>query len=98
MFGSEATRRQLQSELAQSRVIGRSRAKGVPVEFALCRRNRQIVDRRNAAAHQPALVEFPILVAIGAEPVAGIVTPFISEPYCDPIAGEGPQLLDQTVL
>jgi hypothetical protein len=41
-----------------------------PVELALGCTDRQIIDAGNAAAHQAVLVEFPILIAIAAEPVS----------------------------
>src|SRR5882672_6290336 len=79
-------------------MIVRARAWGGPMVFPLRGRDRQIVYRGVAAAHQPAFVELPVLVAVGAEPVAGIVTPLIGEAHRDPVAGEGPELLDQPVI
>jgi hypothetical protein len=60
--------------------------------------DRQIVDAGKPAAHQALLVEFPILVAIGPKPMPAIVTPFIGEPYGDPVILVGPNLLDQAVV
>src|SRR5215470_14737881 len=69
------------SEIAQSRMVVRAAARRRPVEFAVGGADRQVVDRGVALAHQPALVEQPILVAIGAEPVAGIIVPLIGEAH-----------------
>ena len=48
--------------------------------------------------HQAFGIEFPVLVAVGAEPLAAVVVPFIGETHGDPIASEGPKLLDQPVI
>src|SRR5438477_12828792 len=78
-------------------MIGRARTRQ-PEEFALSRRDRHIVDARLAPAHQTVAVELPLLVAIGAEPVAAIVAPFILEAHRDAIVVERPKLLDQEVV
>jgi hypothetical protein len=41
-----------------------------PVKRPLGCTNRQIIDAGDAQAHQAILVEFPILIAIAAEPVS----------------------------
>src|SRR2546423_12543814 len=69
-----------------------------PVELALVRANRQIIDAGDAQAHQAVLVEFPILVAIAAEPVAAVVMPLIGEAHGDAVVAEGPHFLDQPVV
>src|SRR5262245_7686899 len=57
-----------------------------------------LVDAGAAAGHQPALVELPVLVAVGAEPEAVVVVVLVGEAHGDAVAGEGPQLLDQAVV
>jgi hypothetical protein len=47
-----------------------------PVELAFALLDREIVDAGDAQAHQAVFVEFPILVAVAAEPVAAVVMPF----------------------
>src|ERR1700761_5369267 len=69
-----------------------------PVEFALRRRDRVIVDAGDPPAHQPVVIELPVFVAVGAEMLPAVVPPLVGEPNCDPIARERPQLLDQTVV
>src|SRR5204863_391346 len=59
---------------------------------------RQVVDRGDAPAHQTALVELPVLVAVGAKPVTRIVVPLVGEAHRDPILAEGPDLLDEPVV
>ena len=61
-----------------------------PMVFALVGRDRQIVDAGDARAHQALLVEFPVLVAVAAEPVAAVVVPFIGEAHGDAIVRETP--------
>src|ERR1700730_10800109 len=69
-----------------------------PVIFAFALLDRKIIDARDAQAHQALLVEFPVLVAIAAEPVAAVIVPFIGKTDSDVIVMEGPDLLDQPVL
>src|SRR5882757_5172770 len=68
------------------------------MELALAGGDRQVVDRGEAMPHQAALVELPVLVAVGAEPVARIVAPFVREAHGDAVAAAGPQLFDQAVV
>src|SRR5262249_35716223 len=49
-------------------------------------------------AHQPVLIELPVLVAIAAEPIAAIIVPLVSETNRDSIFAERPNLLDQAVI
>ena len=60
--------------------------------------NRDVVDAGLAAAHQAVLVELPLLVAVGAMPLAGIIVPFILKAHRDAIAVERPEILDQAIL
>ena len=66
--------------------------------FALGLLDRQIVDRGKAPLHQPVVGKLPVLVAVGAKPVSGIVMPLISKANGDAVVGEGPELLDQPVV
>ncbi len=51
-----------------------------------------------AHIHQAVLVEFPVLVPVGAIPLAGIVVPFIGEAHGDTVPREGPDLLDEAIF
>ena len=44
------------------------------------------------------LIELPVLIPIGAEPVARIVVPLVGEADCDAVAVECPEFLDQAIL
>ena len=59
--------------------------------------NWEIVNARNAPAHQSLLIKFPVLVAIAAEPIAAVVMPFVSKPYRDTVS-KCPDFLDQAVI
>lgn len=48
--------------------------------------------------HQPVGREFPVLVAVGAKPLAAVVMPFIGKSDRDAIAGKGPEFLDQPIV
>jgi hypothetical protein len=69
-----------------------------PVVFALALFDKQIVDAGDAQTHQAMLVEFPVLVAVAAEPVAAVVVPLIGKAYGDAVRAKGPDLLDQAVV
>src|SRR5205807_5842267 len=84
--------------LTQSRHSGRPRARRLPVKAAVFFRNRNVVDRGFAPAHQAVFVELPLLVAVGAIPLPGIVMAFILKPHRDAVAVERPEILDQATL
>src|SRR5690348_4939176 len=50
------------------------------------------------APHESELVELPVLVAVGTEPVARIVVPFVGEAHRDAISLAGPDFLDEPVV
>ena len=87
----------VQAETAQPWVICRPGALR-PTEQPVGRADRHIVDAGLAPAHQTLGVEFPLLVAVRAVPVAGVVAPFVLEAHRDAVAVERPELLDQAVL
>jgi len=51
----------------------------------------QVVDAGEAEFHVAKFIEFPILVAVGAKPLAGVVVIFILETHGDAIAVECPR-------
>src|SRR6516165_3197516 len=58
----------------------------------------EIVNAGDASAHQPLLIKFPILVAIASEPIATVVMPFVSKPYCYTVLAKCPDFLDKAVI
>src|SRR5438874_1309012 len=52
----------------------------------------------DARLHETMLVELPVLVAVRAEPLAGVVMPLVGEAHGDAVAVEGPQFLDEPVV
>src|SRR5690606_27995720 len=91
------SRLSLQPEVRQSWMIVRPPAER-PAELALGLGDRQIVDAGYAPAHQAVLVELPVLIAVRAEPVAGVVVPFVRKAHGDARAVERPQFLDQAIV
>src|SRR5271163_4594017 len=79
-------------------MIRGTRTGAIPMVLALALLDRQIVDAGEAPPHQPICAKLPILVAVRAEPIGGIVMPFICETHGDSVAGEAPKLLDQSVI
>ena len=69
-----------------------------PVIFALQGSYGQVVDAREAGAHQAVLRELPVLVAVRAKPIAGVIVPLVSEAYGDPVPGKRPHFLDKPVV
>src|SRR5581483_2731130 len=69
-----------------------------PMETPVFLRDLDIVDARLAPPHQAVLVELPLLIAIGAVPLARCVVPFILEAHRDAVAVEGPEVLDQAIV
>src|SRR5581483_10065387 len=69
-----------------------------PVVLALGFLDGKIVDARDPAPHQAVLGEFPVLVAVRAEPAAGVVAPLVGEAHGDAVLVERPELLDQPVV
>ena len=59
-----------------------------PVILALTILDRKVVDAGDAQPHQAVLVEFPILVAVAAEPAPAVVVPFIGEPHRDAVVAK----------
>src|ERR1700722_13387470 len=84
--------------VAQSRDTRRSRAGRGPAKAAIFFRDGDIVDAGFAPAHQAVFVEFPLLVAVGAMPLPGVVVPLVLKPHRDAVAVERPEILDQAIL
>src|SRR3954465_12756648 len=87
----------LQPKFAQPRMFVGPPAEG-PMVLALARMDRKVVDARDTPPHQAALVELPVFVAVGAEPVARVVVPLVGEADGDPVLVLRPEFLDQTVI
>ncbi len=69
-----------------------------PVELSISFGDRQVVDACDAAFHQTLFVKLPVLIPVGTEPVAAVVMAFVGEAHGDPVAGEGPKFLDQSII
>ena len=69
-----------------------------PVVLAVGLRDREVVDAGEAPLHQALRVELPVLVAVGAEPVAVVVVLLVGEAHGDAVVSARPQLLDQAVV
>jgi len=78
-------------------MVIRTSTKG-PVVLPLRLRNRQIVDACKSNSHEAVAVELPILITIGAIPVAGIVVRLVGESHGDAVFGERPKLFNQTIV
>ncbi len=88
----------LETEVGQAGVVLGPRARGLPAELALCFADRQVIDGGDAPLHEALDIEFPVLVPVGAKPLARIIVPLVGEAHGDALCGEGPDLLDQPVV
>src|SRR5919202_2623824 len=75
----------LQAQVREAGVVGGAGAVVVPVVQALGLGDGEVVDAGVARAHQAVLGEFPVLVAVGAEPVARVVVVLVGEPDGDAV-------------
>src|SRR6266850_5647296 len=69
-----------------------------PVVLAVRIQNGQVVDGCKSRRHKPIIIEFPVLIAVGAIPVTGVVVPLVSEAYGDPVPSKRPHFLDKPVV
>src|SRR5262249_56501046 len=58
----------------------------------------EVVDAGETHAHEPPVVELPVLVTVGPEVLAAVVVPLVREAHGDPASGECPELLDEPVV
>ena len=68
------------------------------METTLGARDRYVVDASLAPSHQAVLVKLPLLVAVRAKPVVGVVVPLVLEANRDAVVVERPKLLDEPVI
>src|ERR1700736_2285284 len=69
-----------------------------PVVLAIRSQNGKVVDGCKSRRHKPIVVEFPVLIAVGAIPVIRVIVPLVSEAYRDPVPSKRPHFLDKPVV
>src|ERR1700720_617419 len=69
-----------------------------PMIFSFRLVDREIVDACVAKPHQTIVAKLPILISIRAEPIPGVVVPFVSEAHGNTISGVCPELFDEPVV
>ena len=57
-----------------------------------------VIDAGQAPTHQATLIELPVLVAVGAEPISAVIMPLIGESHRDTIVVKSPEFLDQAII
>jgi hypothetical protein len=87
----------LEAKITQSWMIIGTTAKR-PKIFAIRFLDGEIVDACESQPHQAIVVEFPILVAIGAIPVSRIIVPLVGKAYGNTVVRKSPKLFDQAVV
>src|ERR1700731_3348207 len=60
--------------------------------------DRQIVDACVPQSHQATVIKLPILIAVGAEPIPGVIVPFVGEMDGGPVSVVSPELFDKPVV
>lgn len=69
-----------------------------PVKLALRLLDGHVIDAGKTPLHESVGSEFPVFIAIGPEPVAGIIVPLVGVPDCDAMVSVQPELFDQPVI
>ena len=87
----------LEPEITQARMIIGPAAKR-PVIFAFALADREVIYAGDAPAHQAVGIEFPVLIAIAAKPVAAIIVLFVGKTHRDTALAECPDFFDQAVV
>src|SRR6266508_5853234 len=58
----------------------------------------QVINGCKPKSHQAIAIKLPVLIAIGAEPIARVIMPFVGEPHGDAVCVVSPKLFDQPVV
>src|SRR5689334_6252798 len=69
-----------------------------PMILAIGFPDRQVVDAGDPKPHQALRVEFPVLVAVTAEPGPAVVVPLIGKAHRNTVLAKCPKLLDQAIV
>src|SRR5882757_11097050 len=88
----------LQAKCGQPGMVQGTGLRRIPSKLALGLLDRQIVDACMSVMHQSVGIKFPVLIAIRAEPVAGVVMPLVGESHGDPVSPKSPKLLNEPVI
>src|ERR1700679_1769342 len=70
----------------------------IPTKLPFCLLNGKVVDARISSTHQTVGSEFPVLIAVGTEPIRGVIMPFVREAHGNSILAEAPKFLDESVV
>src|SRR5262245_11460187 len=97
MMLSDARGTESETEVRQPRMIVRATAER-PAEQAVAFADRHFIDACVTMRHQAVVVELPVLVTVRAEPRVRIVVKLVRKAHRDTVAGERPQLLDQSIV
>src|SRR5260370_41357189 len=87
----------LEAEVTQSWMFVRPAPKRTVV-LPVRGQNGKVVDGCKSRRHKPIIVEFPVLIAVGAIPVIRVVAPLVSETYGDSAPSKRPHFLDKPVV
>ena len=66
--------------------------------FAFALLDGSIINTGDAKPHEAMLVEFPVLIAVAAEPKTAVIVPLIGEAHRDTVLAKRPDFLDQAVV
>src|SRR5690348_16786996 len=69
-----------------------------PMVFAAVLADGEVIDAGQAATHQATLIELPVFVAVGTEPIAAVIVPLIGESHRDAVVVKSPEFLDQAII
>ena len=70
----------------------------IPAQEAIFFADRLVVDAGVAVCHVAVFIEFPVLIAMAAPPLACGVVPLVFKAHGDAVTGESPEGFLQTVV
>ena len=82
----------------QARILSAQSQIPFPSEFPFGFRDGKIVDAGEPALHVAVVVEFPVLVTVGAIPLAGGIVILVFKTHRDAVFAEGPEFLFQAII
>jgi len=68
------------------------------MELSLVLSDPKFIDACVSRMHQPFRVEFPVFIAIGPKPIAGVIVILIRKPDGNPVVQKCPEFLDKSVV
>src|SRR5699024_1108593 len=76
----------------------RTRGAELPVKLPVSFVDFDVINAGMSTRHQPVAIELPVLIAVGAVPLAGGGLGFIAVPNSNPVIGKRPEFFNEPVV